>query len=107
MRTSLIGLLVSLVVASASAQGTADPALASRAFLESELTRLGNDPAAALIRARLENGDFQAGDRIFIRVEGDSILTDTVTVVEGLQLPIRGLGSIPLHGVLRSELKDT
>jgi polysaccharide export outer membrane protein len=81
-------------------------ALASRSFLQSELTRLGTDPAAALIRARLESGDFQAGDRIFVRVQGDSVLTDTFTVLADLQLPLPALGAVPLHGVLRSELKD-
>ena len=97
-----IGLLLSAVSAAAAQES----ALASRAFLQSELTRLGNDPSAALIRARLESGDFQAGDRIFIRVQGDSVLTDTFTVLADVQLPLPGLGAVPLRGVLRSELKD-
>ena len=103
-RLLAIGYLLSVVVASVSAQ---EPnTLASRTFLQGELTRLGNDPSAALIRARLETGDFQAGDRIFIRVDGDSLLTDTFTVVGDLQLPLPTLGSVPLRGVLRSELHD-
>jgi polysaccharide export outer membrane protein len=105
MRFSVLGLLFSVVTASVSAQ-EAPNALASRAFLQSELTRLGNDPAAALIRSRLESGDFQAGDRIFVQVQGDSVLTDTFTVLADLQLPLPALGAVPLHGVLRSELKD-
>jgi polysaccharide export outer membrane protein len=80
--------------------------LASRAFLQGEVARLGNDPGAARIRARLENGDFQVGDQIFIQVQGDSVLTDTFTVVEGVELPLPQLAAIPLRGVLRSELKD-
>ena len=98
--------LMSGLAAAASAQQAPAP-LASRAFLDSELTRLGNDPAAALIRARLTNGDFDAGDQIFIRVQGDSQLTDTITVLEGQQLPLPRLGTLSLRGVLRAELRDT
>ena len=115
MKFSVVGLLLSVAV-SAAAQTTADPgapprgepkALASRAFLQSELTRLGSDPAAAMIRSRLANGDFEVGDQIFLRVRGDSALTDTITVLEGQQLPIPQLGAVPLRGVLRAELHDT
>jgi protein involved in polysaccharide export with SLBB domain len=108
MKTRLfaIGYLLLGVAVPLLAQEPAS-ALASRAFLRSELTRLGNDPSAALIRARLDSGDFQAGDRIFIRVRGDSVLTDTFTVLSDLQLPLPVLGAVPLRGVLRSELKDT
>jgi len=101
---AVLGCLL-VAVASLSAQES-ETALASRTFLQGELTRLGNDPSAALIRARLESGDFLAGDRIFIRVQGDSVLTDTFTVVGDLQLPLPAIGAIPLRGVLRSELKD-
>lgn len=96
-----VSLLPSAVCAAQEASS-----LASRPFLQSELTRLGSDPSAALIRARLESGDFLAGDRIYIRVEGDSVLTDTFTVIDGPQLPLPALGSVPLRGVLRSELQD-
>jgi protein involved in polysaccharide export with SLBB domain len=108
MKTQLlaIGYLISVVAAPLLAQQSPS-ALASRQFLQSELTRLGNDPSAELIRARLASGDFQAGDRIFLRVRGDSVLTDTFTVLSGLQLPLPALGAVPLRGVLRSELKDT
>jgi protein involved in polysaccharide export with SLBB domain len=106
MKLSVVGLLLSVVATPATAQ-QAPAALASRAFLQSELARLGTDPAAALIRARLDNGDFEVGDQIFVRVRGDSQLTDTITVLEGQQLPIPQLGAVPLHGVLRAELQDT
>jgi polysaccharide export outer membrane protein len=51
---------------------------------------------------------FQAGDRILLRVEGDSALSDTFTVVAGqegpaLRLPI--IGEISLTGLPRSELE--
>jgi protein involved in polysaccharide export with SLBB domain len=106
MKLSVVGLLLSVVATTATAQ-QAPAALASRAFLQSELTRLGNDPAAAIVRARLDNGDFEVGDQIFLRVQGDSLLTDTITVLEGQQLPIPQLGAVPLRGVLRAELQDT
>jgi len=53
--------------------------LATRDALSQELARLEGTgdkgrAGAALIRARLENGDFQAGERIFIQVEGEATL---------------------------------
>lgn len=78
-------------------------ALATRAFLQKEMA---TSPQADLIRARLESGDFQVGDQIFLRVEGEQQLTDTFTVGEGQVLALPQVGSVPLRGVLRSELKD-
>ncbi len=85
--------------------------LATREALREEMGRLdgkgGKDRAGAeLIRARLENGDFQAGDRIFIRVAGESQLTDTFVVTTGPQLELPQVGTVPLQGVLRSELGE-
>ena len=97
------------VVGAAASQGPA-AALASRAFLQEELARLERDgqsaAAAALIRTRLESGDFQAGDRISLRVDGEQQLTDTFTVGAGLELALPQVGSVSLRGVLRSELND-
>jgi protein involved in polysaccharide export with SLBB domain len=49
---------------------------------------------------------FQVGDRVMIRVEGDSALSDTFTVVTGpaLQLPI--IGAISLVGVRRADIQS-
>ena len=49
--------------------------------------------------------DFQVGDRILLVVEGDSILTDTFTVVAGpaIQLPV--IGAVSLAGVPRKGLE--
>lgn len=81
--------------------------LASRTALQAQLAQLDpHAPAAALIRARLESGDFQAGDRIYLKVDGEQQLSDTFTVGEGPQLTLPQLGAVPLTGVLRSELKD-
>jgi len=84
--------------------------LATRDALRQELERLdgqGNKgrAGAALIRARLENGDFQAGDHIFISVEGEPQLTDTFAVATGPQLELPQVGTVSLQGVLRSELE--
>ena len=85
--------------------------LSTRDVLREEMERLDRKGGkererAALIRARLENGDFQAGDRIFIRVAGEAQLTDTFDVTAGPQLELPQVGTVPLHGVLRSELED-
>ena len=60
---------------------------------------------AAQVRDRLENGDFQVGDRVVLRVEGQETLTDTFTVEAGRVLRLPELGGVPLQGVLRSELE--
>ena len=95
----------------AAQQPAAGSALATRAALRFELARLEaggahERSAAALVRARLESGDFQSGDRIFIRVEGESQLTDTFTVDMAGVLELPQLGAVPLYGVLRSELGE-
>jgi len=59
---------------------------------------------ARLLRNRLEQGDFQIGDRIRLTVDAESTLTDTFTVAPGRVLTLPGIGSLPLAGVLRSEL---
>jgi hypothetical protein len=84
------------------------PALATRRELEDQLARLAQGgrgrPEAALIRSRLDSGDFQSGDRIFLRVEGEQQLTDTFTVGAGPVLALPQIGAVPLGGTLRSEL---
>lgn len=62
---------------------------------------------AALIRSRLESGDFQVGDQINLLIEGefrDSTLT--LTVGPGRTVLVPGMGELALTGVLRSELKE-
>jgi protein involved in polysaccharide export with SLBB domain len=102
---------ISLFVFPALVAGQQSPgrasALATRASLQEQLAGLGaNDPQAVLIRGRLERGDFQAGDRIFLRVEGEQQLTDTFTVGEDLAITLPQVGSVSLRGALRSELDD-
>ncbi len=61
--------------------------------------------AAAAIRMRLGEGDFQVGDRLLLVVEGEKELTDTFTVGPGRLLTLPLVGDVPLGGVLRSELQ--
>jgi protein involved in polysaccharide export with SLBB domain len=61
---------------------------------------------AASLRARLREGDFQVGDRIVVTILSDSLRRDTVTVRAGRIIELPGKMSVPLEGVLRSELQD-
>ncbi|CAN5634313.1 hypothetical protein BH23GEM3_BH23GEM3_13820 [soil metagenome] len=60
---------------------------------------------AALIRSRLQEGDFQAGDEIALVLEGYADLSTTYTVDPNRSIALPMVGTIPLHGVLRSELQ--
>lgn len=60
---------------------------------------------AALIRYRLEEGDFQVGDQIQLAVAGEDELTNTFTVGRDRTLLLPVIGPIPLDGVLRAELE--
>ena len=105
----------------------AGPAYATRAMLEQDLrsARGHNDDQdkgkgkkkgkrakakwtdeAALIRARLDSGDFRPGDRILLAVDGEKELSDTFTVGMGTDLTLPQIGVVPLAGILRSELPD-
>jgi protein involved in polysaccharide export with SLBB domain len=86
------------------------PLLASRAVLERRaavLERAGPSGVAELaqVRRRLTEGDFQVGDRVLLRVEGETELTDTFTVGADRDLALPGMGPISLRGVLRAELE--
>jgi hypothetical protein len=62
--------------------------------------------AAARVQSRLEQGDFQEGDRIFLSVAGQPELPDTVAVERGPLIDLPVFGEISLKGVLRSEIAD-
>jgi len=49
--------------------------------------------------------DFQVGDRILLVVEGDSMLTDTFTVVAGPAIELPVIGAVSLKGVPRKGLE--
>ena len=59
---------------------------------------------AWLLKNRLENGDFQEGDRIVLVVHSDPRLSDTLTVRAGKVIQLPQMSELPLQGVLRSEL---
>ena len=103
-------LLVAAPQVAGAQQPGLGPALATRERLRDELARLERDRGAraeaALIRSRLESGDFQTGDRILVRVEGEPQLSDTFTVAPGPALELPQVGSLALTGVLRSELQS-
>jgi protein involved in polysaccharide export with SLBB domain len=84
--------------------------LATRAELQhlaDQLKSGHDDSLIAAVQARLRDGDFQPGDRILIRVRAESTLTDTFSVSpqRELELPPPVVGTLPLTGVLRSELE--
>lgn len=60
-------------------------------------------------QAPAQNGSpptaFQVGDRVLLQVEGDSILSDTFTVVAGPALLLPAIGEISLAGVPRTGLQ--
>lgn len=80
-----------------------EAAAASSAY--SEVLRQRAQLEAARIRARLEQGDFNVGDRIAITVQGHADLSNTFTVQPGRNLIIPTVGEIPLAGVMRTELQ--
>jgi protein involved in polysaccharide export with SLBB domain len=49
-------------------------------------------------------GTFQVGDRVSIRVEGDSVLSNTYTVGPGPALVLPDIGVIALRGVRRTDV---
>jgi hypothetical protein len=60
---------------------------------------------ADLIRDRLERGDFRVGDRVVMRVEGEPNIPDSLPVEPGPAITLPVYGTIPLQGILRSELE--
>jgi len=93
----------------------------SRAELETLLQRLETEAqstaysqrlreqarrSADLVRARLNDGDFQVGDRIVLTVQQQPEMSDTLTVRSGRVVTIPVVGDLSLAGVLRAELND-
>ena len=58
------------------------------------------------VQERLVRGDFRAGDRVVLRVDGRPELSDTLVVEPGPRITIPTLGPVELDGVLRSELRS-
>jgi protein involved in polysaccharide export with SLBB domain len=70
----------------------------------SERAQSSNDEQE--LRERLETGDFRVGDRIVLRIAGNTTAVDTLNVTAARSLRIPDAGDVSLEGVLRSELDD-
>jgi hypothetical protein len=84
--------------------------MATRADLTAMADRLGrgseSDRArAADLRTRLREGDFHAGDRVRLVIDGSVTQDDTLPVIAGSKIRVKEIGEISLAGVLRSELQ--
>jgi protein involved in polysaccharide export with SLBB domain len=103
------------------AQDGAQPAPARREFeSRSELEAQAKQAEAQhrsgeawLLKQRLEKGDFQDGDRILIKVQGNALaptgfiqIPETSVVRAGKKLELPRMADLSLEGVLRSELND-
>lgn len=65
----------------------------------------GDKGESYVLHYRLDHGDFQEGDRVFVRFQqGTSIFADTLVVRDGKRLELPQMGDLSLEGVLRSEL---
>lgn len=81
-----------------------EAAAQSTAYSEALRARVRADADSA--RARLVGGDLRVGDRLRIAVDGQPQLTDSSAVVmAGPALVLPGIGTVPLGGVLRSEVE--
>lgn len=67
-------------------------------------SNLSNSEAAS-VRQRLDQGDFQSGDRVLLAVFDEPTLSDTFAVRPGSILSLPNLPDLSLKGVLRSELQ--
>lgn len=111
-RTLAAMLLLPLWGLPAAAQGyEAMQPMATRTELTALADRLARGSEsdrnrASALRIRLRDGDFRAGDRIRLVIEGNVTQDDTVSVIAGSKVLLKDIGEIPLAGVLRSELQD-
>lgn len=71
----------------------------------SERLRARARTEATLVRRRLEQGDFQVGDRVLLTVEGEAAMADTFVIEQGRVLTLPVIGQVRMAGVLRSELE--
>jgi hypothetical protein len=84
--------------------------MATRADLTSMSERLARGSEsdrnrASELRTRLREGDFRAGDRIRLVLDGSVTQDDTLPVIAGSKIVVKDIGEIALAGVLRSELQ--
>lgn len=93
----------------AAGQVNVRQAEATRAQLESLYARLTPKERvyaeAVALKERLDEGDYQVGDRIILVVRGDTVLSDTFAVNTARAIELPNIGAISLQGLLRSELQ--
>jgi protein involved in polysaccharide export with SLBB domain len=70
------------------------------------VSRAENASAAASIRQRLSEGDFQIGDRVVVNIISDAAHRDTAVVRSNRSIELLGMIVVPLSGVLRSEVQE-
>lgn len=81
-----------------------EAALASPAYSDGVKESVRMD--AERIRARLRDGDFRVGDRVYVSIQGETNYPDTVVVEPGPMIALDPFGEISLAGVLRSEIGE-
>ncbi|HEU4994849.1 MAG TPA: SLBB domain-containing protein [Gemmatimonadaceae bacterium] len=105
----LLGLLFAVSLGAQSTLASTGREYESRAQIQTAIRDAeagGRKAEAWLLRSRLQNGDFQEGDRVVVALETSSRV-DTLQVRTGRVLQLAGMGDVQLTGVLRSELTDT
>lgn len=60
---------------------------------------------AEITKARIDSGDFNVGDRVWLAVDNEPNLHDTLAVTKGRIITLADIGPISLQGVLRSEIE--
>lgn len=107
----MVGLAGVSSAQTAAADSAAQPE--SRAALQVQLRKAEAEKRtteAFLLKSRLDNGDFQEGDRIVVKVHSAAALmgqlpgSDTVMLKAGKVIQLWQMSDLSLDGVLRSEL---
>jgi len=81
-----------------------DQVISSTAYSKS--LRKSKEAEAALVRTRLDEGDFQVGDQVDVAVVGEATLTNKFTVLQDRTLSFPQLPPVSVRGVLRSEIRE-
>ena len=104
--STLLGQETQAVLTSRSELATAAQRAETAAQTSTGPARTRNAMLAANIRQRLQNGDFQVGDRIVLTYNSDIWHSDTLVVRTGPAIELPAKAVLPLNGVLRSEVGD-
>jgi protein involved in polysaccharide export with SLBB domain len=65
----------------------------------------GSTPAASAIRTRLASGDLRPGDRFVMTLSTDSVVQRELVVRDSIVVDLPPLASLPVRGLLRTELQ--